>query len=67
MKNKLLPLLAGLLIVLFALGWFFLWSATTLQGQPPLTYLNGNDLKPFRDQFNRAASHTRMVLLLSPT
>jgi hypothetical protein len=48
-----------------AVAWYFLWSAVTPKGQPPLTRL-AND-KLFVSQFNSAASNVRMVLLLSPT
>jgi len=53
--------------VVFAvvLAWYFLWSAITPKGQPPLTRLT-TDI-PFVNQFNRAGSNVRMILLLSPT
>jgi len=56
----------GLLgLATLALAWYFLWSAITPKGQPPLTRLTNDNL--FVSQFNRAASNARMVLLLSPT
>ncbi len=48
-----------------ALAWYFLWSAVTPKGQPPLTRLS--DEQAFVKAFNRASSDVRMVLLFSPT
>lgn len=53
------------LAFLLTLAWYFLWSAITPRGQPPLTRLTSDS--PFVNQFNRAASNARMVLLFSPT
>jgi len=50
-----------------SLGWHFLWSARTPNGQPPLTYLQPTDADQFKREFDRAAANSRMVLLLSPT
>lgn len=63
-KNTYLIWLSGLVIVL-GLAWYFLWSAVTPNGQPPLTRLNSE--QQFVTQFDQAANKTRMVLLLSPT
>jgi hypothetical protein len=60
-------LLVACLGITFALCWHFLWSARTPKGQPPLTYLVPSNPEQFRDQFDRAAPNTRLVLLLSPT
>jgi len=49
------------------LGWLFLWSARTPDGQPPLTYLTSNNIDQFKHQFDDAAEKARLVLLLSPT
>jgi hypothetical protein len=65
-KNKYMPLLAGVCVAL-ALGWHFLWSASTPKGQPPLTRLKADNAGQFVDEFNQAAANARMVLLLSPT
>jgi hypothetical protein len=62
-KSKWLWGLVGLVVL--ALAWYFLWSAITPKGQPPLTRLTNDNL--FVSQFNGAASNVRMVLLLSPT
>jgi hypothetical protein len=48
-----------------AFAWYFLWSAITPKGQPPLTRLTSDN--PLVNQFNGTAQNVRMVLLLSPT
>ncbi|HXZ42272.1 MAG TPA: hypothetical protein VEG68_16120 [Terriglobales bacterium] len=65
-KNKYLPLLAALCVGL-AFGWYFLWSASTPKGQPPLASLTPGNTRGFANEFNQAAANARMVLLLSPT
>jgi len=62
-KSKWLWGVLGLAVL--GLAWYFLWSAITPKGQPPLTRVTNDDL--FVSQLNRAASNVRMVLLLSPT
>lgn len=61
--------LLWLVAVAFALllGWHFLWSDQTPDGQPPLTYLRPNNTDQFKRQFDGAAEKARLVLLLSPT
>jgi hypothetical protein len=61
--------IAWLVSIAFALslGWYFVWSARTPKGQPPLTYLQPPDADEFKREFDRAAANTRTVLLLSPT
>lgn len=63
-KTKRLAWLLGL-VVAFGIAWYFLWSAVTPNGQPPLTRLTNE--AAFVSEFNRAATGARMVLLLSPT
>ena len=63
-KRKYLAWLLGLGLVLAAC-WYFLWSAITPKGQPPLTLLSNDS--PFVTEFNRTGAKVRMVLLLSPT
>ena len=64
LKNKRLAWLLGLAVAV-GLAWYFLWSAVTPSGQPPLTRLT--DEQAFVSEFNRATSDVRMVLLFSPT
>ena len=66
MKKKHIAWLVGVAFAL-SLAWYFVWSACTPKGQPPLTYLQPTDADQFRREFDRAAVNTRMVLLLSPT
>ncbi|HJT69011.1 MAG TPA: hypothetical protein VJ731_02355 [Terriglobales bacterium] len=63
-KTKYLAWLLGLGLVLAA-AWYFVFSAITPNGQPPLTRLTSEN--PFVTEFNRDATKVRMVLLLSPT
>jgi hypothetical protein len=62
-KSKGLWALLGLPVL--GVAWYFLWSAITPKGQPPLTLLTNDD--SFVSQFNSAAPNVRMVMLLSPT
>lgn len=64
LKTKYFASALGLGLV-FAAAWYFLFSAITPQGQPPLTRLTSNN--PFVTEFDRASTKVRMVLLLSPT
>ncbi|MGB8582069.1 MAG: hypothetical protein WCD47_14700 [Candidatus Sulfotelmatobacter sp.] len=64
MNTKRLAWLLGLALA-FAMLWYFLWSAVTPKGQPPLTRLTNE--QAFVSEFNRAAGDVRMVLLFSPT
>jgi hypothetical protein len=63
-KIKYVPLfiVAALVCLIF---WYF-WGSPP-SGQPPLTSLTLNSLEQFKREFNGAADHNRMVLLLSPT
>jgi hypothetical protein len=63
-KNNYLTWVLGLAVAL-VLSWYFLWSAITPNGQPPLTRLTSE--QQFVSQFDHAALGVRMVLLLSPT
>jgi hypothetical protein len=63
-KTKYFGWLLGLSLV-FAAVWYFLFSATTPSGQPPLALLTSDN--PFATEFNHASTKVRMVLLLSPT
>jgi len=50
-----------------ALGLYFLRNHDTPRDQEPLTDLNAKTLEAFKDRFNRASDHQRIILLLSPT
>jgi hypothetical protein len=64
MSTKRLGWLLGVAIA-FGVAWYFLWSAVTPNGQPPLTRLT--NAQAFVSEFNRNTSNVRMVLLFSPT
>jgi hypothetical protein len=67
MKRKHMLWFTGLALAAL-LGWHFLWSARTPDGQPPLTYLGpDNNTSQFNHAFNDSAGGVRLVLLLSPT
>jgi hypothetical protein len=65
-KRKYMLWFVGLAFALL-LGWHFLWSDRTPDGQTPLTYLRSNNNDQFKHQFDGSAGNTRLVLLLSPT
>ncbi len=51
-----------------ALGGIYLTTAGHVPGgQPPLVQIDNQALSNLRAEFNRAASDTRVILLLSPT
>jgi hypothetical protein len=66
MKRKHVLGLVGLVLGLL-LGWHFLGSARTPDGQSPLAYLSPNSPEEFNADFDRSAENARLVLLLSPT
>ena len=63
-KTKYLAWIVAAGVVLTA-AWYFLFSATTPSGQPPLSRLATDTT--FVTEFNRTNGDARMVLLLSPT
>ncbi len=54
-------------IAIIALAFGYARSHAVPPGQPPLTFLNQNNLSDFHAAFDNASSRTRLVLLLSPT
>ena len=59
--------LAALVLVALGAGAYAWWQFGTRHvpaGQPPLTAM---DVAALRDEFNRAADRTRVIILLSPT
>ena len=53
-------------VVLVAMLGYQLANHEAPRGQPPLVTLDAGLLPAFRADFNRAASDTRIILLLSP-
>lgn len=63
-KYVFLPLL---ILLVGAVYWYYWGSPRTPKGQPTLTSLTPSNLDHFKQVFNGAADHTRLVLLVSPT
>jgi hypothetical protein len=61
----LLVVIAATVVSVFA--WVRFATHDTPTGQPPLTTLDAATLATLKADFNRAASETRIVVLLSPT
>jgi hypothetical protein len=62
--------IAALVIVAALLGAYAWWQFGTRHvpaGQPPLATLDAGSLAALRDDFNRRAGETRIIILLSPT
>ena len=66
-RRLLLVLLAVVFIGVGALAWLNLATHYTPAGQLPLTTLDAASLSTLKDEFNRASSESRMIVLLSPT
>ena len=68
-RRKLLVIL--ILVLAVAGGGAFAWTRFTTHntpaGQPPLARLDAGSLATLKADFNRAASETRVILLLSPS
>ena len=60
---------AIVLFVLFAAAalWWRFGTRYVPEGQPPLATVDASSLAALKDDFNRAAGETRVILLLSPT
>jgi len=61
--------LLGLLLLLCmaGAGYYFLVSARTPAGQPPLTSLHRSGFDGFEQVFDDAANRIRVVVMLSPS
>lgn len=66
-KRRIALVAAGVALLLLALTWYQFGGHRTAPGQPPLAELNAATLDQLRADFNAAADHPRMILLLSPT
>lgn len=60
-------LLALLIVLAAALAWYRFTPGETPPGQPALVTLDSDSLQRFRDDFNRDANASRVIVLLSPT
>jgi len=62
--------LAALLAAVLLAAAFLWWRYGTRDvpvGQPPLATVDASTIAQLRDDFNRAADLTRLIVLLSPT
>jgi hypothetical protein len=50
-----------------ALAWYRFAPGETPPGQPALVTLDSDSLPGFREDFNREAAASRVIVLLSPT
>jgi hypothetical protein len=55
------------LAVVATVGYYRVATHEAPAGQPPLVMLDAGTLPALRADFNRAATETRIILLLSPT
>ena len=67
MKKYRWILLVALVAVVAVFAWFRFATHDAPPGQPPLTTLDASSLDAFRQEFNREAGKTRIVVLLAPT
>jgi hypothetical protein len=59
--------IAASLLVIVALGAWYLRRPHVPDGQPPLVTLDTASVAALRDAFNRDADHVRIIILQSPT
>lgn len=65
--NRLLGVLAAVIISSLGIGWFLLRPGEAPAGQPPLVTLDSGSFEMLRADFNRDVSQARVIVLLSPT
>ena len=66
--NRRLTIFVGVFAALAAaMLWYLYGERRVPDGQPPLGILSASSLEALRADFNRDASRTRVILLLSPT
>jgi hypothetical protein len=58
---------AAVLLIVLALGAWYVAQSHVPPGQAPLVTLDAASLATFRDAFNRDADHVRIIILQSPT
>jgi hypothetical protein len=66
-RRRTFGLLALLIVLAAAIAWYRSTPGETPAGQPPLVTLHSESLRRLRDDFNRDASQSRVIVLLSPT
>jgi hypothetical protein len=55
------------MLVIVAVGAWYLGRPRVPDGQPPLVTLDTASVAALRDAFNRDADHVRIIILQSPT
>jgi hypothetical protein len=65
-RTRVLAVLA-LVALAAAGGWWRFGGREAPAGQPPLATIDPVSIGALRDDFNRAAGQTRLIVLLSPT
>lgn len=66
-KSRKRLLAVAVAIVLLGAAGYYLIGHRAPEGQAPLIEMNAQSLDQMKDEFNRAADRTRVILLLSPT
>lgn len=66
-KRQKIALVSIVAAILLGAVWYQFGGHRTAPGQPPLAELNAGSLEQLRVDFNAAADHPRIILLLSPT
>ena len=67
MKRYRWILLVALVAAVAVFAWFRFATHHAPPGQPPLATLDASSLEVFRQEFNRDAGKTRVIVLLAPT
>lgn len=67
MNRRRALVLAGLIALIAAFGWWQFATRSVPAGQPPLVTLDSASLAALREDFNRAIGDLRIIVLLSPT
>jgi hypothetical protein len=67
MNRRTLLLILVVLAIGGAFGYVRFATHHAPAGQPPLAYLDSGSLAALKDDFNRAANETRIIVLLAPT
>ena len=57
----------SIVLILVVAGIYYSRAGHSPEGQPPLVDINDRQLAELTAEFNRAAAHPRIILLLSPT
>lgn len=67
MNRRKLLLILVLVAIVAVFGYVRFATHEAPAGQPPLAYLDPGSVAALKDDFNRAANETRIIVLLAPT